>query len=406
MTLTQTAKAFRLFVKVFGVVFVGFLIIRMGIFVYLILFPPPPVEPVDSSYEAAFGKLPPLELQLASVEFTPNYTIKLDLVILPNLPTQPEVAMVYPVLKAPYGFLSEDRAQQIATVFNMTSEPIELNALENVWRAPNQILTINTQTLNFRYEYKYDLDPSVFKEGFFRSHSAIIDKANSYKNSYNIFGEYADDLSQGKPELFFLKYHNSKLQPVQSSSEAESVRVDFKRRDISITDVSGRNISYQFVSPNYVGSNSHLMFGIDPFDEYMLIDVQHTLWRYSEKQGSTYPIMPSSLAWEVIQSNPQLFTIYIGNQELGPLDRNISTPEVSDLNVKYVDFVYYDPSGEQDYIQPVWMFRGDASLSTEGVLDWVGYVPAVRPDHIDSELVTTPTPVLDTSDSSGATFTN
>lgn len=114
------------------------------------------------------------------------------------------------------------------------------------------------------------------------------------------------------------------------------------------------------------------------------LEVSHTLWRYSAAEGGTYPILSSQKAWEMLQLAPQNYTVYVGNLSLGPMDRNTSVPTVSSITVKTVEYSYYNPKAEMDYIQPVWVFKGKAGLSVGGELDWVAYVPAIDLSYVDT----------------------
>ncbi len=381
MTLTQAAATFRLTVKVTAVVIVSLIVVRGSFFIFSLLFPKEPPPPPKPKFAAEFGKLPPLEFDTASVQFTPNYKAVLDL-IAANLPDQPEVAYVYPVLKAPYGFLSEDRAQEVAKVFNLYGTPVKLSTTERVWYGPNRSLSINTQTLNFTYEYRYDLDTSVFKKGVYRQGTTLVDYAKALKSQYNIFGEFADDLAKREPKLYLLKYQSGKLQPTNSMLEASAARIDFLRDSISYA-LGQYRYTFEFVSPNYVGSIAYTMLGTGEDGRTPKpIEVHHYLWRYDAEKGSTYPILPSQLAWETLQQDPAKYTVYVGNLSLGPMDKNPTTLSLSAITISNVKFAYYNTKIEQDYIQPVWVFIGKGTLSTGGELDWVGYVPAVLPSMI------------------------
>jgi hypothetical protein len=182
-----------------------------------------------------------------------------------------------------------------------------------------------------------------------------------------------------------LKYLNGKLQPVQSINEASAARIDFIRNPVSFT-IADRNATFQFVSPSYVGSVAYTLLGIaEDRRNPRPIEVNHVLWRYDSAAGETYPMITSQIAWESIQQNPELFTVYVGNLEMGPMDRNISTPVINSIRIKKVYFAYYNFEIEQDYVQPVWVFEGKAQLSTGGELDWVGYVPALEPRWIKNQ---------------------
>ncbi|MCA9392525.1 hypothetical protein KC614_05015 [candidate division WWE3 bacterium] len=396
MTLTQTAQAFRTFVKVFAVLIVAVIAIRGGTLMFEIFFPPEPPEPPAPVFDAKFGALPVLNITTSLAQYADNYSGRLDL-LQSSLPTTPEVAYVYPVLKAPYGFLSEDRAKEVADAFGLFGDPYKLSAIESVWRGPNQTLTVNDQTLNFFYQYRYNLDPSVFVNGTYTSAQQVIIAAQELRESYNIFGGYADDLGVLQPKIYLVKYQNQTLQPATDFSDVTAVRVDFIRNRITYALGGQSTRTYDFVSPNYVGSVAYVLMGTKDLTTPQPLEVSHTLWRYNASEGGTYPVLSSVKAWEMLQAQPQKYTVYVGNLSLGPLDRNTSIPTISTLTVKTVTFSYYNPKNEMDYIQPVWVFKGKAGLNVGGELDWVAYVPAIDTAYVDTSTITptaTPPPAF------------
>ena len=402
MSLTETARNFKLGVKLLGVVAGIAIFFRVLVLLYGLTLPQIEIPEEQAAATVKYGPIPPLILDRASIVLPPNFSTTLDL-IQSELPSTPIVANVYPLLKAPYGFLSEDRAVQIAGTFQFTQPPIKVSPVESLWNAPNVSFIINDQTLNFSYSYNYAADPTVFVPGTFGSQQDLVKRAMQTLAKHLVIT--TDEAKYGgsifvleNPPVFLVKYEGGILQPTQRLLEASAARIDFKRRNVNYELSNKTKQDFPFVSNHFVGALTYVMLGIsdqpDPRNPNKivkpeLLDLKRTAWLYDPGQGSTYPIITSRDAWENVQRDPSLFTVYVGNLKLGPLDAIQDPPSIQGFTAKEAYLGYFDTEKEQDYLQPVWVFVGKASLAQGGELDWVAYVPAVHPRYIKSVAPTT-----------------
>jgi hypothetical protein len=384
MTLTETSRNFKLFSKVFAVLATIVIVVRVTMLIYDVVIKIPELPEDIPVATTLFGPIPPLTVKTVSMNLPTNFSIYLDL-ISGDLPREPIVANVYPVLKAPYGFLSTDRAADLAKTFGMLTKPVKLNTTESLWTAVNQTLKINDQSLNYFYQFNYIADPSVFIPGRFLNQQSAIGSARAILNSHKLNEKDSLGVDEETPDVFLLKYQNQLIQPTKRIIEASSIRIDFKRLNAIYELTPGKKESYPFVSPHYVGSLVYAMVSsTDTQGGTKTLEASYTHWRYDATQGSTYPLVPSQTAWDALQQDPTVFTVYLGNLEMGPLDKFTSTPLIQTVIVKNVFLAYYNPDEAMDYIQPVWVFVGRGLIVNGGELDWVGYVPAVSPNFIQS----------------------
>ncbi len=395
MTLTQTAHMFKITSRIIGAALAIFIAARISFLVYNLIFPETPPPTPTPATNPIYGQLPALKLNRVKIKLASNYSTKLDLVTA-QLPPQPEVAPVFPVLTRPYSFLSSDRAQAIAASFGLTEQPIKLNTVESVWTAPNVSLQINEQSLNFFYQFNYSADPAVFVTGNLVSQRSIINWSRELMMKHTLIenNQLPDGFTEENQKVYFLNYQNKQLQPVQKVSEANAARIDFERNDISF----GNN-SYPLLPPKYLGSVTYILLSAPTQGSYKTLEFNFTQWRYAPEPTAIYPLISSSIAWDNLQRNPPIFTVYAGNLELGPMDRTTTTPTIQNLTAKKVFFAYMDIDTVQDFIQPIWVFVGKASLVQGGEIDWVAYVPAVHPDWVISSSTHDTSPLLSPTES-------
>lgn len=377
---------FHIVSRIVGVILTIFVVVRASILIYNLVFPTPTPPPETPVINPIHGKIPPLQIDPIGIKLASNYSTRLDL-ITTTLPAEPKVAAIYPIRKAPYGFLSSDRAQAIASSFELNTEPIQLSPTESVWTAPNVTLQVNDQSLNFRYLYNYVADPGVFKPGNFSTLQIVQQQAITLLAKHNLMPTPPGDLATGNQTIYFLKYQNGQLQPVSNISDAAAIRIDFNRSPVIITKDKQKYI-YPYVSPRYLGNVTYLLLAAPIPQQIKIIDLNFTHWEYNAEEIGIYPLISSDTAWDRLQKQPNLFTIYTGNLSLGPLDRP-TTALIQDITAKNVYLAYYDLDKYQPYLQPVWVFIGKATLVEGGQVDWVAYVPATDSNYLSGE---TPAP--------------
>jgi len=305
MTLTQAAKITRLSIAGLLVSLILVIIVRVGIDVRHALFPPkPPPEPTPST-NVAYGKLPPVPISPIASNLQGPYTFQLDLVDA-VLPDEPKVARVYPILRAPYGFLSPDRAKEIVSRFNLLSGKVQaLSATEKIWSVPSETIQVNEQTLNFVYRYNFRSNPSVLVSGQFATQDQALRFAVDQMGAKQLLGGEpyysgvrGKDLADGQKWIKLITYRNRKLEAVSSVTAASIARVDFFRDDLDGVPVQSPRFNQALVYILVSGGSSQ-----------PVLELNYTYWVLDRNQPGLYPIKTASTAWSELQQTPTNFLV-------------------------------------------------------------------------------------------------
>lgn len=379
VTLTQAAKGTKLFGKILIASFLVFLLFKVSTDIYRLLFPKT-VKPVIEPPTVEFGKLPSLKIESFSLPGLENTTFSLDLVTT-SLPPAPDKVLVYPVLKAPYGFLALDRAKDLAKRLNFSAEPTALSSTQYLWTAPNRKLSMDVENLNFNYEYDYKADPSVFVSGQFLSQEAglqlsldVMKKRDLLGGGGSFGGERGADLAEGVKNAEYLIFDGSKLKIAPSLSQTSGVRVNFFRtplNEIPIVSPKGKEGLVQLLISGLSDDPANKKFT-------QILNLNYTYWVINRESTATYPIISAQIAWDKLQTEKK-YLVYLGRQE-----EQVYAPTVTNFTARQVFLAYLDSSDYQPFLQPIWVFEGKATLSDGGQEDFVAYVPAITNDWIST----------------------
>jgi hypothetical protein len=358
MTLTSAANTFRTVIRF------GWLIIFVPIIVRIILgivtatSPPPPPPP--PTFTATYGKLPPLVLE--NVDATaPDPIMRLDLIDA-DFPVSPPVVGVYPILSAPYGFLSRDRARELGKKLGFLEEPRIIENREMLWQSDLRTLRMNISNLNFIYTYNYLEDPTVFQRSFLGDESHAPGYSDAVLEQLEILGgERGPDLKEGQNATQLFLFDGSKLVDSTSIIQTSAARVDYFR--VPIGDIA-------MVSPQYYTSNVHVTFA------KVTLEINYTYWEIDRTLTATYPIKTAQEAYAEFEQNVSQYLVFLGeaNTPLRTYEKN----EVTQIITREASLGYYDTATYQQYLQPVWVFKGRAVIDVGQQVDFVAYVPAVQ----------------------------
>lgn len=374
MTLTEARRTFLNALK-FGWLIIFLPIVVRIIYNIITTTSPTPTDPEQSTFDALFGKLPALVIE--NTEILPSTpTFKLDLIDA-TFPTADPIVKIYPILSAPYGFLSRDRATNLAGRLSFTNEPQVLEDTTLIWRDITRTLTMNPSNLNFTYSFDYTSDLSIFKPGNFGSDQFALNTANDIMGRLGIISEQRGlDLQGGNKEPTRLRYDGTSLVQASTLSQTSALRVDYFRQPIEEIDI----VSPQFYLSSVMITISSV--GNRPQENYypQIIGLDYIYWEINRNRSATYPIMTAEQAYSLLQQNFSRYITYLGEKE-NPLTTYDST-EVSTIIIKEASLGYYDTAVYQQYLQPVWVFIGTAALDIGRTVDFVTYVPAIQSEWI------------------------
>ncbi len=306
---------------------------------WLLVFPPKLPPP-----NHAFGKLPAVKF-LPQASPSAALTFRLE-TIQGNVPRASESATVYFMPKSPANLLALTKAQELAQRFGFDPTPVQES--KNIYRfndpsLPLRRLRYDLVSNNFILRYGFEQDTSIFSERDLPTPDAAIAEAKSLLQTYNL---YVDDIAGGKNSISFLKLSGNRLISTTSLSQADSVEVDFFRKPVGGMTIFTPRLDEAPVAIIFSGSRNQ---------SKRLLQFAYNFWPIDYQTFATYALKTSMQAWQELQGGGGFIARYPTNGTTA-LVRNIY-------------LAYYDTFGEQNYLQPVFVFEGD-----DGFLAFIGAI--------------------------------
>jgi hypothetical protein len=233
--------------------------------------------------------------------------------------------------------------------FDTTSAQYKLNEIEAEFTDEKQKLAVNITNFNFRYDYNFENEPSLFEEIIIPSQNTIENTAINFLKKIN---RYPDELSQGKLTVNFLKYYPEEkiFSTVKENSEANVVEVNFYRPDIDGLPV---------VTANFPSSQNFIIF-IFHQTGYKILRAQIKFFEKSPEQYGIYLLKKGDQAWQELKSGKGFIISSAGKEK--------------NVVIKNMFLAYYDPDIYQEYLQPVYVFVGEPNF--------IAYVPAISNEYL------------------------
>lgn len=349
-TLTETAYYARRTVNWTILGIIGYIILRIFwsllVTAWLAVFPPKPPPPTH-----AFGKLPAIQFPPSEASAAGALTFRLE-TIEGSVPRASESATVYFMPKSAANLLAITRAQDFATRLGLSQTPIQES--KNIYRFedpefPLRRLRYDIVSNNFILRYAFEQDASLFTERNLPLPQTAIAEARSMLSTYDL---YRDDLEAGAQREAFLKLSGARFLPTTSLSSADALRINFFRAPIGGIPV---------VTPNPDEAHVSFVFSGSGTSKKRMLQFAYTYWPVDRANFATYSLKQSSQAWTELQSGG------------GYIARYPQTGQVA--TIRTVSLAYYDSYEPQTYLQPVFVFEGDAGFTA--------YVPAVSADWVE-----------------------
>jgi len=342
-TLTETAFYSRIAFKWIGILLVAMMVGRvvwgMGVQIYKALNPEPPPPAT-----IGFGKLPDLPFPKKDVP-TLTYHLETPTGGLPTFPDRVEVYFM-PVEKP--SLLALENAKVMAREFGFRNDPEQRSEILFRWQKDSPISTTLDMFIyrgNFVMSADWYLYPTYLQEKNLPSEQQALNDVRGQLQRGAIMGT---DLMDGKYILSYLKASGGSYQETVSQSEADFIRIDLFRKTIKeeyevVTSDPKQGVVRAILSGNQqLGRLVYLEFNYYPVD----YNTFHT-----------YPLKPVSLAWNELQTGKA----YIASIAQG----------AERVVVRRVTLGYFDSFEAQNYLQPVYIFRGDNGFEA--------HVPALLP---------------------------
>lgn len=343
-SLTYTADVSRKLIKYGGSGLIAFVllwsIISMSIKAYQLAHPkyiPPTVR---------YGALPKMVFPEKQFE-KKNFTFEF---LNDKVPTFSDQAKVYITYRSATKILALEEGKKIARQFGFESDSNELG--EGIYEFKNEktnkTLTLNVLAGDFKLQYPYLEDQSILDSKNVPNKDRAIELASTFLQSGN---KYTDDLKNGEKKISYWQISDGTLKSVLAQSEANVVKVDFYRQNLEDR--------WPIVSPQSgEASVSVLVSGSDLTDK-QIIGVNFKYANIDRESFSTYPIKTVQQAIDSLTTGS-----YWPSSD-------VST---TDVIIREVNLAYYEPVTLTQFVQPIFVFKGDNNF--------IAFVPAVSDSYI------------------------
>jgi hypothetical protein len=277
-----------------------------------------------------------------SKEFTKkNLAFEFTNDVLPNFGDQAKVFVIY---RSKTEILALEEAKEVAKNFGFLNEPSRVS--EGVYEFKdnkNRVLTMNVLEGNFNLKYPYTTDNSVLEGKNMPSKEKAIEAAETFLELGN---KYGTDLKNGEKKVSYWKIADGTLAAVSALSESNAIKIDFYRESV--------DKKYEITSAqNGEATVSILVSGAQETDK-RIIEANFKYATIDRESYSTYPIKTAAEAVEDLKA---------GNYWPS------SDVVANDVIIRTMSLAYYEPVTLTQYLQPIYIFRGDNNF--------VAYVSAI-----------------------------
>lgn len=341
-TLNETAHYSRIAIK-YGaialvVMMVGRFVIGIAGNIYSALFPEAPEPPT-----VGFGILPPVEFpEFNSDEF--SYQLQTSSGYLPSFTDRLEV---FPYILERSNLLALERAVDTAASLGFETEPQLLSGNEYLWTIPDAIparLQLNIVSGQFEIEYDWT------KAADFLIEKQLINELSYSERVKDVLqspGLLPADLTNAPYTVTYLQASGRSYEEAVSLSEADFVQFDFFRSPVA--DL------YPVMTPEVEVGVVQAIVSSNP-NRAWLVNLDYNYFPVDYERIETYPLKSIEQAWQELQ---------MGRGFVASVDEGVTMGVI-----RQVELGYYDAFDGQQFLQPIYIFRGDNRF--------VAYVQAVR----------------------------
>lgn len=344
MSLTQTAYMSRNLIKYGGVGLIAFVLLwsigSLSIKAYKL------AHPKYIAPTVKYGVLPKNVFPMK--EFTTkNFTFEFTNDVTPTFSDQ---AKVYVIYRSTTEILALEEAKEVAKKFGFTGDPSEVGKglYEFKDDKTSRTLTMNVLEGDFNLKYPYLSDSSILDAKDTPTKEKAIEAATSFLESGD---KYSDDLDKGKKEVSYWKISDGTMTAVGAISEANAAKVEFYREYL--------DDKWEIVSPQSGQASVSILVSGSTENDKKIIEANFKYANIDRESYSTYPIKTSTEA---------IADLKAGNYWPA------SDVSLENVTIRNIDLAYYEPVTLTQYLQPIYVFKGDSNF--------VAYVSAVTDKYI------------------------
>lgn len=356
--LTRTAKASRKTIKVVVLGFVLFIALRFAINSFASLWrslnPPPPPPPT-----VGYGVLPAIHFPEvpASQQLPTEYQLETPTGTFPQFSDR---AVVYLMPKNPPSLLDHEHALQTAAQLGFIFEPTILNSRTYRFTITDPLVTtldLDLQEGTYLLQSDYLNRPDLLLQ---TEVPTKFDAVSEVKKFLSLSDSLPESVATVSGEVAYLKASGTSLVTAVSPSDAQYVEVNLNRPPVvgkySMYTAEGEKGSIRAILAPLKGKKDNIVF------------MQNAFNPIDESRFETYPIRPVRDAWNALQNGG------------GFIPPSVSAQKVV---VRSVELGYFEDLEGQEYLQPIYVFKGDNGF--------IGYVPALSSAYVDASQTSTTT---------------
>ncbi|PIR99162.1 hypothetical protein COT87_00890 [Candidatus Collierbacteria bacterium CG10_big_fil_rev_8_21_14_0_10_44_9] len=340
--LGETAIVARKAIKYGGIALVFLMIGRIVLsasFAYWKKIHPDPPPPPD----VLFGKLPKIVFpQAKATSF--NYSLETPTGGLPTrLPGQFKVFFM-PIKKA--NLLAYDAAQSIATRLDFILPAKKLSETEYRWDGSVPIsssLTINIITGAFVLDKRWQEDASYTTPNIYYTDSQAIDRVYNLLSRIELLPE---DIKTGKPTVLPLKADKDQIVSAVALAQANFLQVNLYRAPVDGVEVVNSQPNKGLITA---------IIALQREEAKQFISLNYNYYPVDLTRSASYPLIGVAEAYQRLQKGEAFISLV--------------KPNTTNVSIRDVTLQYYDSDIAQQFMQPVYVFRGEP--------DFTAYVSAV-----------------------------
>ncbi len=365
MSLTKTAKVTRravaVFVIIISLLFVGRLGWNVGLSVYYHFFPPEKPPPETEFGKIALPQIPGTQSDTSKW----NFTLDTPTGRLPHLPDR---LPVFPLRNPAATPLTELKAEQLAASLGFTTKPQIPSPSIYEWKTNWRTLRMNVVSQAFVLES----DPQILEIQLSRGQSLPESQAKaralSFLNELNLSNK---NLKSARKEASYIKIEKGELKQAESLSQGHLTRIDL----FKIIAVDGKN--YNVYSPEPYQGLTYLAISGQRGEEFYerVPYARYQNWEILTDEGSTYPLLSPNDAWNALTSGKGTL-VYLKPQDSGPY-QNPAVPNVEEVKIQKVSLAYYESKAPQEYLTPIYIFKGIAEVEGQAPWEVIFYVHGI-----------------------------
>ncbi len=418
MTLTEAA----FLTKRFGVIALGFLaVVTIIVLIIVIQDPPPPPEYVTPTCACTDTKDEFLEniLTIPSLEIVSESAVEYDVqTITGMLNDLPKIVNVYRYTDL--GQLLDSRAQAKILAKKMGFNPeriVTRGTTGYTWydESTKRSLSVNARDLNFTLNTTIESIKSIRKEQDLPSKSEAKSIAINTLRSLGILNtQYSADT-----EPFYIDINpDGTYSQADSAMNAELIRVDFSRKiplisirsDVKDADRIVNSLIERGLTPItdsvVVGNERIEVYNFSQFVTYQnpnksnisvyvgpenksveilksVYQIDFKSWSIEPEKCGTYPLLDPSVAKDKIESGEgSIVFLNYGKDQV----QEYVPQQVKRFVILSVTITYYEGLLEQKYLQPVYLFTGEAELKDGTKATFHIYYPAISYDSVTDKV--------------------